>query len=104
MYCDWGKSADANDRSFITTPAPTGNNTPTNDPWVSSALIEYDQPYPSATASTNKYPNHCLALCMDVYCSNKPLGGSTYSISFPLQQIKFDIVKYYNNKNVENPE
>ena len=32
------------------------------------------------------------------------MAGSTYSIAFPLQQIKFDIVKYYNNKNIENPE
>ena len=93
----------SDNRSFVYKPSPSSNSNAT-DPWVSSALIEYDQPYPSPTASDNKYPNHCLALCMDVYCSNKPLGGSTYSISFPLQQIKFDIVKYYNNKNVENPE
>ena len=70
MYCNFGadKLDDSHDSvSFVTAPPPTGNKTPTNDPWVSSALIEYDQPYPSATASDNKYPNHCLALCMDVY-------------------------------------
>lgn len=97
-------------RSFVfgTDPASASH---TNDPWVSSALIEYDQPYassasPSATPdyTANKYPNHCLALCMNVTCTNRPIGGSTYSIAFPLQQIKFDVVKYYNNKNVENPE
>lgn len=114
-YCDLGTDiTSANisatnatlNRSFVnsSTLKPIGNNTPTTDPWVSSALIEYDQPYPSATWNTNKYPNHCLALCMNVVCTNKPMSQSTYSISFPLQQIKFDIVKYYNNKNVENPE
>ena len=85
----------------------SGNDPDTNkvqDPWVGSALIEYDQPYPSDDPTKNKYPNHCLALCMNVFCSNKPNGGSTYSLAFPLQQIKFDIVKYYNNKNVEDPE
>ncbi|MGN1058648.1 MAG: hypothetical protein ACI4Q7_04785, partial [Candidatus Avelusimicrobium sp.] len=45
MYCDFGADNldDSHDGvSFVTTPAPSGNNTPTNDPWVSSALIEYD--------------------------------------------------------------
>ena len=93
-------------RSFVYNPMPTSASH-TNDPWVSSALIEYDQPYPSSNTAEmiqNTYPHHCLALCMNVTCNNRPLGGSTYSIAFPLQQIKFDIVKYYNNKNVENPE
>lgn len=111
MYCDWsagGLDALVNkdngyDRSFVTSPAPDGNANKT-DPWVSSALIEYDQPYPSATPASNKYPNHCLSLCMQVVCTNKPMAQSTYSISFPLQQIKFDIVKYYNGKNIENPD
>jgi len=110
-YCDLGdnpedisESGDGN-VSFTTKANPTGNpNSQHEDPWVSSALIEYDQPYPSQTWSQNKYPNHCLSLCMNVVCTNKPMSQSTYSISFPLQQIKFDIVKYYNNKNVENPE
>ena len=93
-------------RSFVYAPRPSSQSSSIADPWVSSALIEYDQPYPStALSNTNhKYPNHCLALCMNVYCNNKPIGGSTYSIAFPLQNIKFDVVKYYNNKNVENPE
>ena len=92
-------------RSFVTSPAPNGNSNQT-DPWVSSALIEYDQPYPSTEVNNEAhvYPNHCLGLCMSAYCDNKPLGGSTYSISFPLQNIRFDIVKYYNNKNIENAE
>lgn len=90
-------------RSFVFGIDP-GSSSTTNDPWVSSALIEYDQPYPSVTPTTNKYPNHCLALCMNVYCTNKPMAQSTYSIAFPLQQVKFDIVKYYNGKNIENPE
>lgn len=112
-YCDFGTDFDISPTSdknkanvsFTNKAQPSGNSTSTeNDPWVSSALIEYDQPYPSQTWKNNKYPNHCLALCMNVVCTNKPMSQSTYSIAFPLQQIKFDIVKYYNNKNVENPE
>ena len=112
-YCDFGTDFDISPTSddnnanvsFTNKAKPSGNSTSTaNDPWVSSALIEYDQPYPSQTWTNNKYPNHCLALCMNVVCTNKPMSQSTYSIAFPLQQIKFDIVKYYNNKNVENPE
>ena len=111
MYCDWSAegldelvdSGKGYNRSFVTSPAPDGNANQT-DPWVSSALIEYDQPYPSTTPADNNYPNHCLSLCMQVVCTNKPMAQSTYSISFPLQQIKFDIVKYYNGKNIENPD
>ena len=111
MYCDWSAegldelvdSEKGYNRSFVTSPAPDGNANQT-DPWVSSALIEYDQPYPSTTPNANNYPNHCLSLCMQVVCTNKPMAQSTYSISFPLQQIKFDIVKYYNGKNIENPD
>lgn len=115
QYCDWSNTSGggysitvskdgAANRSFVDalTP-PTGNMTGVNDPWVTSALIEYDQPYPS-TASANSYPNHCLALCMNVVCTNKPMSQSTYSISFPLQNINFDIVKYYNGKNIYNAE
>lgn len=106
IYCDWPvsnlySSSPAN-VSFTTSANPSGNANQ-NDPWVSSALIEYDQPYPSAVTANN-YPNHCLSLCMQVVCTNKPMAQSTYSISFPLQQIKFDIVKYYNGKNIENPD
>lgn len=111
LYCNWGNDVssgtggdeDAYNRSFVSQPAPTGNAN-NQDPWVSSALIEYDQPYPNSTTTTNNYPNHCLALCMNVVCTNKPMSQSTYSISFPLQNVKFDIVKYYNGKNIENAE
>ena len=105
LYCNWGTgviSAD-NNRSFTTTPAPASNQNNT-DPWVSSALIEYDQPYPDTKAANNKYPNHCLALCMQVVCTNKPMAQATYSIAFPLQNITFDIVKYYNGKNIKDAE
>lgn len=100
-YCDWGNNL-TTERSFVTTPNPVSNQNET-DPWVSSALIEYDQPYPSATAS-NSYPNHCLALCMQVVCTNRPMAQATYSIAFPLQNITFDIVKYYNGKNIKDAE
>ena len=80
---------------------PESNRT-SNDPWVSSALIEYDQPYPTPTSV--QYPNQCLGLCAEFACSNLPVGQSTYSIAFPLQRITFDIVKYYNGKNIKNSD
>lgn len=113
LYCNWGTapavyaSYSTNtltvNRSFVTAPAP-GSNQNSTDPWVSSALIEYDQPYPNTTVANNKYPNHCLALCMQVVCTNRPMAQATYSIAFPLQNITFDIVKYYNGKNIKDAE
>lgn len=104
VYCNWGTSVikAANNRSFTTKPYPSSNANK-QDPWVSSALIEYDQPYPAPTEK-NKYPNHCLALCMQVVCTNRPMAQATYSIAFPLQNITFDIVKYYNGKNIKDAE
>lgn len=104
VYCNWGTSVikAANNRSFTTKPYPSSNANK-QDPWVSSALIEYDQPYPAPT-ETNKYPNHCLSLCMQVVCTNRPMAQATYSIAFPLQNITFDIVKYYNGKNIKDAE
>ncbi|MBO5910996.1 MAG: hypothetical protein J6Q05_02220 [Elusimicrobiaceae bacterium] len=97
-------STAVDDRSFIVDEItnPTSNRT-TNDPWVSSALIEYDQPYPAPTVANN-YPNHCLGLCAQFACSNLPVGQSTYSIAFPIQRVTFDIVKYYNGKNIKNSD
>lgn len=114
LYCNWGtapavyasystNTAVTVNRSFVTAPAP-GSNQNSKDPWVSSALIEYDQPYPATTVANNKYPNHCLALCMQVVCTNRPMAQATYSIAFPLQNITFDIVKYYNGKNIKDAE
>ena len=104
VYCNWGTGviSPANNRSFTTKPYPSSNANK-QDPWVSSALIEYDQPYPAPTKE-NKYPNHCLALCMQVVCTNRPMAQATYSIAFPLQNITFDIVKYYNGKNIKDAE
>jgi len=106
LYCNgsWTSTDTDDDRSFIvnniTNPA---SNATQYDPWVSSGLIEYDQPYPAPT-SANNYPNHCLGLCASFSCSNLPVGQSTYSIAFPLQRITFDIFKYYNGKNPKNPD
>lgn len=104
VYCNWGTGviSPANNRSFTTKPYPSSNANK-QDPWVSSALIEYDQPYPAPTQANN-YPNHCLALCMQVVCTNRPMAQATYSIAFPLQNITFDIVKYYNGKNIKDAE
>ena len=104
IYCNWGTGVikAANNRSFTIKPYPSSNANK-QDPWVSSALIEYDQPYPAPTTE-NKYPNHCLALCMQVVCTNRPMAQATYSIAFPLQNITFDIVKYYNGKNIKDAE
>ncbi len=108
QYCGWkaedfdaSLKEDNSNRSFVTTDITNNNGSGYVDPWENSALIEYDQPYPNPNVANN-YPNHCLGLCMTVYCSNRPLAMSTYSIAFPLQTIKFDIVKYYNGKNIAN--
>ncbi len=104
VYCNWGadtiseKGAGAYKSGIVNV---EGHNT--DDPWETSALIEYDQPYPGPNV-VNKYPNHCLALCMDVYCTNKPNGATTYSIAFPIQNIMFEIVKYNKSAGVANPE
>lgn len=110
QYCGWKAGTDGlgtdlknskHNRSFVSGSLTNANGSTYADPWENSALIEYDQPYPSSSTTTpNKYPNHCLGLCMTVYCANKPLAMSTYSIAFPLQTIKFDIVKYYGGKNI----
>ena len=106
-YCGWPaqqvteaekKSTLAN-KSAITNVADMN----TNDPWMTSALIEYDQPYPSLN-DKNTYPNHCLSLCFDVYCTNKPNGATTYSITFPLQKARFEIAQYNNSKDIMNPD
>lgn len=98
----------ADNRSFVSREdlASGGVALPSNvnDPYVYSALIEYDQPYPSDDPVNNKYPNHCLSLCMSAQCTNFPTGGSTYSIAFPIQRLTFDVVKYYNGKNIANAE
>ena len=103
-YCNT-TTVDDTQVSFIASPAashnPTSNATQ-YDPWVSSALIEYDQPYPTPLGV--QYPNQCLGLCTTVACSNLPVGQSTYSIAFPLQRVTFDIFKYYNGKNPKNPD
>ncbi len=114
QYCGWKAGTDGlgtdlknskHNRSFVSGSLTNANGSTYADPWENSALIEYDQPYPSPSspaspAVANNYPNHCLGLCMTVYCANKPLAMSTYSIAFPLQTIKFDIVKYYGGKNI----
>lgn len=100
------ENGEVDDRSFIVSNA-TGVNPTSNatqyDPWVSSALIEYDQPYPSPTVANN-YPNHCLGLCASFSCSNLPVGQTTYSVSFPIQRVTFDIFKYYNGKNPKSAD
>ena len=101
VYCNWEDigSNPANYKGGIVNIA--GKNT--SDPWQTSALIEYDQPYPSPTKA-NKYPNHCLGVCMDIYCTNKPNGAATYSVSFPIQNVRFEMVKYYGSKDIANPD
>ena len=104
VYCNWSSTTITNQglaayKSGIVNVA--GHQT--NDPWDTSALIEYDQPYPDPLHA-NKYPNHCLALCFDVYCTNKPNGATTYSIAFPLQKIQFEIARYNGSKGIENAD
>nr|MCR5505190.1 hypothetical protein [Elusimicrobiaceae bacterium] len=96
-------------RSFWTTPLSFVNS---SDPWVNSALIEFDNIDPSV-GITQHYPSHCLTLCSEVTCSNpvrqvemssgssgndttiKPVGSG----DFPIQSILFDIFKYQAGAN-----
>ncbi len=104
IYCNWGSDAiEAKLPSAYKGGVVNVEGMQTNDPWQTSALIEYDQPYPSPTKA-NSYPNHCLGLCMEVYCTNKPNGATTYSIAFPIQNIMFEIVKYRNGADISNAE
>ena len=101
IYCNWdaSKLTDADYKGGIV----NIEGKETSDPWQTSALIEYDQPYPSPTVD-NDYPNHCLGICMDIYCTNKPNGAATYSVSFPIQNVRFEMVKYYGSKDIANPD
>ncbi len=99
-YCK-GVTTSTTPESYVLEPKPTSNRT-SDDPWVSSALIEYDQPYPTPTSTG--YPNHCLGLCAQFSCNNYPIGQSTYSVAFPIQRVTFDVFKYYNGKNPKNPD
>jgi len=102
VYCNW--SADKlTENQYKGGFVNVGEMGSTNDPWQTSALIEYDQPFPSPTAA-NSYPNHCLGICMDIYCTNKPNGAATYSVSFPIQNVRFEIAKYYGSKDIANPD
>ncbi len=104
VYCNWGADAISEQEALAYKSGIVNvDGHKSDDPWETSALIEYDQPYPGPNA-INKYPNHCLALCMDVYCTNKPNGVTTYSIAFPIQNIMFEIVKYNKSLGVANPE
>ncbi|MBR3632543.1 MAG: hypothetical protein IKN49_05760 [Elusimicrobiaceae bacterium] len=104
VYCNWGADniSNAGQAAYKSGIVDVAAHQ-TADPWDTSALIEYDQPYP-APNQPNNYPNHCLALCFDVYCTNKPNGATTYSISFPLQTIQFEIAKYNNSKDIGSSE
>ncbi len=88
------------------------------DPWHNSALIEFDQPYPSASEQ-NKYPNHCLQLCAQVTCLNpaRKMEASDGSASensgilqdvastdFPIQSVLFEIFKFQPGSNPYNAD
>ncbi|MBQ7908948.1 MAG: hypothetical protein IJ311_05630, partial [Elusimicrobiaceae bacterium] len=102
VYCNWSadKLTENQYRGGFVNVEEMGS---TNDPWQTSALIEYDQPFPSPEEK-NAYPNHCLGICMDIYCTNKPNGAATYSVSFPIQNVRFEIAKYYGSKDIANPD
>lgn len=115
-------SGDGGDRSFVTS-ATWNYGTSSNDPWHSSALIEYDNVFPqirnywSSTTPYAYYPNHCLTLCAEVTCSNpvrliessNSSGTATVtntlkSGDFPIQTILFDIFKYQAGSNPYNAD
>ena len=107
-------------RSFWTNSLPNAYGQSSLDPWVNSALIEFDKVFPNE-ADTPGYPNHCLTLCAEVTCSNPVRkvessdssagsGGNGNKIStmasgdFPIQSILFDIFKYQANSNPYSPD
>ncbi|MBO4707954.1 MAG: hypothetical protein J5594_05315 [Elusimicrobiaceae bacterium] len=106
-------------RSFFLNPNHwfvNGYNEASEDPWVNSALIEFDQVYPDETTPA-PYPNHCLTLCAEVTCSNpvrliessNSSGTATVintiaSGDFPIQTILFDIFKYQAGSNPYNAD
>ncbi len=88
-----------------------------NDPWVNSALIEFDNVFLPYGHSHPYYPNHCLSLCAEVTCSNpvrkmestNSSGTATVmntiaSGDFPIQTILFDIFKYQAGSNPYNAD
>ena len=107
------------DRSFYTTATAYNTNVQSVDPWVNSALIEFDKVFPDEKTSNPPYPNHCLTLCAEVTCSNpvrkvessdgNDTSGATHvytmaSGDFPIQTILFDIFKYQANINPYSPD
>ncbi len=106
-------------RSFFLNPNHwfvNGYNQASEDPWVNSALIEFDKVYPDESTPA-PYPNHCLTLCAEVTCSNpvrltessNSSGTATVintiaSGDFPIQTILFDIFKYQAGSNPYNPD
>ena len=107
-------------RSFWTNSLPNAYGQSSLDPWVNSALIEFDKVFPNE-ADTPGYPNHCLTLCAEVTCSNpvrkvessdsnSSSGGNGNNISsvasgdFPIQSVLFDIFKYQANANPYSPD
>lgn len=97
-------------RSFISSTLLNGNNVSSMDPWVNSALIEYDV---STPGSFMPYPGACLTFCAEVTCANpvrKVNGPDNTGVfleasgDFPIQSILFEIFKYQKNSNPYNPD
>ena len=124
----------SSDRSFYADKLVNRYGVLSRDPWVNSALIEFDQQfntidnyYVGGTANIPAdtpvpyYPNHCLTLCAEVTCANPvrkvessdssaSSGGNGNKIAtmasgdFPIQSILFDIFKYQANANPYSPD
>ena len=108
------ETSDSGNRSFVVSPIDDAN-VQSSDPWVNSALIEYDQVTNSPGQLNPFYPNHCLTLCSEITCSNpvrqvemsSTEEGSSNETTiayvasgdFPIQSILFDIFKYQAGAN-----
>ena len=103
-------------RSFSTEPVTNGV-VQSYDPWVNSALIEFDNVFITPGQKLPYYPNHCLTLCAEVTCSNPvrlvessnssgtaTITNTIASGDFPIQSILFDIFKYQSGVNPYNPD
>ena len=99
-YCNYSSTKDVTNVKSVSMLTGGGQ-----DPWDYSAKIEFAKPikntthaprittldgYNQNTSGAYIYPNHCLLLCAAVQCAS-----STAPIAFGVDEMNFEIFKYY---------